>query len=63
MYLTDKIPIGTAVIKQIKLNIEKQTDEKFVPASTASSKDFATESVTFDKSGTPKTVCIEYCVK
>ncbi len=61
--LTDKIPIGIATKKQIKLNIAKQIEEKFVPAATAPSKEALTASETFDKSGTPYTVWIAYCVK
>ena len=33
--LTDKTPIGIATMKQTRLNIAKQIDEKFVPARTA----------------------------
>ena len=52
----DNIPIGNDTRKQTKLNIAKQTDEKFVACEIVASYDNLTSSATFVKSGTPNTV-------
>ena len=56
-------PIGIAIRKQTKLNIAKHIDEKFVPCNVALENNCFVLASTTVKSGTPKSVWIEYCVK
>lgn len=55
-YFADKIPIGIATRKHIRLNTAKQIDEKFVPSSIALEYSVVISSVTVLKSGTANTV-------